>query len=38
MSRSKKARNDMEEKQEVRTVRRMFNPEQKFDGRGTGSD
>ena len=31
VSRSKKARNDMEEKQEVRKVRRIFTPEQKFE-------
>jgi len=28
---SKEARNDMEEKQEVRKVRRIFTPEQKFE-------
>src|SRR2546422_582589 len=31
VSRSKEARNDMEEKQEVRKVRRIFTPEQKLD-------
>src|SRR6266540_152294 len=31
VSRSKEARNDMEEKQEVRKVRRIFTPEQKFE-------
>jgi transposase-like protein len=31
VSRSKKARNDMEERQEVRKVRRIFTPEQKFE-------
>jgi transposase-like protein len=31
VSRSEKARNDMEEKQEVRKVRRIFTPEQKFE-------
>jgi hypothetical protein len=30
VSRSKEERNDMEEKQEVRKVRRIFTPEQKF--------
>ena len=31
MSRSKEERNDMEEKREVRKVRRIFTPEQKFE-------
>ena len=31
MSRSEKGRNDMEEKQEGRKVRRKFTPEQKFE-------
>src|SRR6059058_2326951 len=31
VSRSKEARNDMEEKREVRKVRRIFTPEQKFE-------
>ena len=31
VSRSKEARNEMEEKQEVRKVRRIFTPEQKFE-------
>jgi hypothetical protein len=31
VSRSKKERNDMEEKQEGRKVRRKFTPEQKFE-------
>jgi transposase-like protein len=31
VSRSKEERNDMEEKQEARKVRRIFTPEQKFE-------
>ena len=31
MSRSEEARNDMEEAQEVKKVRRIFTPEQKFE-------
>ena len=31
VSRSKEARNEMEEKQEVRKVRRIFSSEQKFE-------
>jgi hypothetical protein len=31
VSRYKKARNDMEEGQEVKKVRRIFTPEQKFE-------
>jgi transposase-like protein len=31
VSRSKEARNDMEERQEAKKVRRIFTPEQKFE-------
>jgi hypothetical protein len=31
VSRSEEGKNDMEEKQEAKTIRRIFTPEQKFE-------